>query len=46
MARYREAGMEEIHQIDTGGGAYTEGDVDTGGGDFIGRDKIVAGTLL
>ncbi len=31
--------------INTQGGAYIEGDVDTGGGDFIGRDKIVAGTL-
>ena len=26
--------------IDTEGGAYIEGDVTTGGGDFIGRDKI------
>jgi len=27
-------------QINTGGGAYVEGNVDTGGGDFVGRDKI------
>lgn len=26
--------------IDTGGGAYVEGQVNTGGGDFVGRDKI------
>jgi hypothetical protein len=28
-------------QINTGGGAYIEGDVNTGGGDFVGRDKII-----
>ena len=28
-------------QINTGGGAYIEGDVRTAGGDFIGRDQIV-----
>ena len=33
--------MEENHQIDTSGGTYTEGDINTGGGDFIGRDKVV-----
>ncbi len=27
-------------QINTGGGAYIEGNVNTGGGDFVGRDKI------
>jgi hypothetical protein len=26
--------------VDTGGGAYVGGDVDTGGGDFVGRDQI------
>ena len=26
--------------VDTGGGAYIEGDIDTDGGDFIGRDDI------
>jgi hypothetical protein len=26
--------------VDTGGGAYIEGDVNTDGGDFIGRDQI------
>jgi tetratricopeptide (TPR) repeat protein len=30
--------------IDTGGGAAVEGNVDTGGGDFVGRDQI--GTLI
>ncbi len=28
--------------IQTGGGAYTEGDISTGGGDVVNRDKIVA----
>ena len=27
--------------ISTGGGAYTEGNVQTGGGDFVGHDKNV-----
>jgi hypothetical protein len=27
--------------INTGGGAYTEGNIATGGGDFVGRDKNV-----
>lgn len=27
--------------VDTGGGAYVGGDVSTGGGDFIGRDKVM-----
>jgi len=27
-------------EINTHGGAYIEGDVDTGGGDFIGRDQV------
>jgi hypothetical protein len=27
------------HKINTGGGAYIEGKVDTGGGDFVGRDQ-------
>jgi hypothetical protein len=26
--------------IKTGGGAYVEGNVDTGGGDFVGRDQV------
>lgn len=30
-------------QINTGGGAYVEGDVRTGGGDFVGRDRVTAG---
>jgi hypothetical protein len=30
-----------IRQVDTGGGAYIEGSVHTGGGDFIGRDRNV-----
>jgi tetratricopeptide (TPR) repeat protein len=35
---------DETPKVDTGGGAYVEGGVDTGGGDFVGRDKI--GTLI
>jgi len=27
-------------KIDTGGGAYVDGNVETGGGDFVGRDRI------
>jgi len=27
--------------IDTGGGAHIEGGVNTGGGDFVGRDKVI-----
>ena len=30
-------------EINTQGGAYIEGDVDTGGGDFIGRDQFIRG---
>lgn len=30
-------------QIETGGGAFTEGNANTEGGDFIGRDKTVCG---
>lgn len=35
------AGRDITHKrtIHTGGGAYIEGDVNTGGGDFVGRDK-------
>ncbi len=29
--------------INTGGGAYVEGQVDTGGGDFVGRDQTKIG---
>jgi hypothetical protein len=29
-------------EINTGGGAYTEGNVNTGGGDFVGRDKNIS----
>jgi len=32
-----------VRKIDTGGGAYIEGDVHVSGGDFVGRDKIVRG---
>ena len=35
--------MEVRRRVDTGGGAYMEGGVDTEGGNFIGRDKIVHG---
>lgn len=27
--------------IDTGGGSLTQGDINTGGGDFVGRDQII-----
>jgi hypothetical protein len=30
-------------RVDTDGGAHAEGDVDTGGGDFTGRNKVVHG---
>lgn len=29
--------------VDTGGGSYISGNVNTGGGDFVGRDKVVHG---
>ena len=32
---------ERGQQINTGGGAAVEGDVNTGGGDFVGRDQFV-----
>jgi len=35
---------EDKTSVNTGGGAAVEGNVDTGGGDFVGRDKI--GTLI
>ena len=35
--------MSEKKEIDTGGGAYVGGNVNTGGGDFVGRDKVVHG---
>ena len=34
---------EDENRINTGGGTYAEGDVDTNGGDFTGRDKTVGG---
>jgi hypothetical protein len=36
----RDVVKKESRKIDTGGGAYIEGGVSTGGGDFVGRDKI------
>ena len=33
-------------EIDTGGGAYIGGHVNTGGGDFVGRDKVVHGDAV
>jgi hypothetical protein len=30
-----------LHQVDTGGGAYVAGQVNTAGGDFVGRDHIL-----
>ncbi len=35
--------QSDPRQINTGGGAYIGGNVNTGSGDFIGRDKIVHG---
>ncbi|MGD2157852.1 MAG: hypothetical protein PVG14_13520 [Anaerolineales bacterium] len=35
----------DSRRIDTGGGAYIEGQVHTRGGDFIGRDKIITGDI-
>ena len=32
---------QNSNKTDTGGGAYIGGSVNTGGGDFVGRDKIV-----
>jgi hypothetical protein len=34
--------VKNTHNINTAGGAYVGGTVNTGGGDFIGRDKISA----
>lgn len=34
----------EKRDIDTGGGAHVSGNVNTGGGDFVGRDKKVTAT--
>jgi len=39
----KERDSNERQHISTGGGAYVERDVQTAGGDFIGRDKIVYG---
>ena len=33
--------VEQGRTINTGGGAYIEGNVNTGGGDFVGRDMII-----
>ncbi len=33
--------QHNVHTIETGGGAYIAGNINTGGGDFVGRDKIV-----
>jgi hypothetical protein len=34
-------GEHRTEQIDTGGGAYVKETVNTTGGDFVGRDKII-----
>jgi hypothetical protein len=34
------------HFVNTGGGAYIEGDVGTAGGDVVGRDQVKIGTLV
>lgn len=33
--------QEQPPHVETGGGAYIDGGVNTGGGDFVGRDKII-----
>jgi hypothetical protein len=38
-----DAGWDGSGRIHTGGGAHVRGDVRTGGGDFVGRDKVVRG---
>lgn len=35
----KEVSMSDDRKIDTGGGAYISGGVNTGGGDFVGRDR-------
>lgn len=37
--------QKDSRRIETEGGAYIEGQVHTGGGDFIGRDKIITGDI-
>ncbi len=41
MSNKKPTSKETGRSINTGGGVYIEGKVDTGGGDFVGRDKIV-----
>ncbi|MEI7848496.1 MAG: hypothetical protein WCK35_22030 [Chloroflexota bacterium] len=35
--------QQKAEQVNTEGGAYVHGNVNTGGGDFVGRDKKVSG---
>jgi len=35
--------MLRLHTVHTGGGASIQGNVHTGGGDFVGRDKVIHG---
>ena len=36
----------QAKSLHTGGGSLIEGDVETGGGDFVGRDKVTIGTIV
>jgi len=42
MAKKKAKDKKEKPQLDTGGGAYVGGNVNTGGGEFTGRDKQVS----
>lgn len=41
MEDQRNEQNDNYQEIHTGGGTYVEGRIDTGGGDFVGRDRIV-----
>jgi formylglycine-generating enzyme required for sulfatase activity len=43
LASLRQQAADIRQQIDTGGGAFVGGGVDTRGGDFVGRDQVVHG---
>ena len=43
IAALKQRQSELLRLIETGGGAYIEGDVNTQGGDFVNRDQVKAG---
>lgn len=43
MAEKKARSKKQNNQVSTEGGAYLGGNVQTGGGDFVGRDKIISG---